>query len=615
MDKQSFQRFPSGQSLAHSGFSGQNYCEMRSGAFARPPLPPPPYDSSGAQQGTPVIPGGFWSGQGVHQQAPPPLQTAVNSQVFNYGPRDWPGVAPPMGPVTGGYRPPYPQQQSFVRGHPNTMVPNFDPTRPPPPLYESQLEQFSLRHDNPEVAAEECKSRQEFNYMLHEEPVKPWEHGSDGRSQNRLGAPHFNRHFEERRSYPDSGPGGNELHYQRQKNPDYVFSERVHRSSADIQPYDRWQQDHQLGQDGHSREIQSQPTDEETRQRRADEQWLVTFLLNRKTAKSAPSKRHDSNTSVCQVRETLYSAARLVSELSIACQTLKENIENEHVWTESYAKAVAMKCDIQEKLKVFSDPSYIERIKKKLAFISKKRLRNRRKKRERLEEKEEQDAWAAEREAAIDKWRMERIHEVEEKKREQELKVAADSVLSEVRKKQADTKRMLDILRSLEKLRKLRKEAAARKGIFPEKEADEAFEGHVERLRKLIRKRTGVCAAEEKALRVMLEGEREEERKREQERRQKKERERLLQKKREAEAMLFGEEMHPDHPLQPFKQFYTQAEHSLHALIQIRREWDSYLVPADHPDGSSIPQGWVLPEAPSDEAWASALDKQEPATD
>lgn len=46
---------------------------------------------------------------------------------------------------------------------------------------------------------------------------------------------------------------------------------------------------------------------------------------------------------------------------------------------------------------------------------------------------------------------------------EQELKLAADSVLCEVRKKQSDVKRMQDILRSLEKLRKLRKEAASRK--------------------------------------------------------------------------------------------------------------------------------------------------------
>lgn len=76
--------------------------------------------------------------------------------------------------------------------------------------------------------------------------------------------------------------------------------------------------------------------------------------------------------------------------------------------------------------------------------------------------------------------------------------------------------------------------------MFPEKESDEVFEGHLTRLRTLIRKRTAVYGAEEKALRVMLEGEQEEERKRDHEKRQKKEREKLLQKKREIDMMLFG---------------------------------------------------------------------------
>jgi len=56
------------------------------------------------------------------------------------------------------------------------------------------------------------------------------------------------------------------------------------------------------------------------------------------------------------------------------------------------------------------------------------------------------------------------LHFILELCQERELKLAADSVLCEVRKKQADVKRMQDILRSLEKLRRLRKEAALRKG-------------------------------------------------------------------------------------------------------------------------------------------------------
>ncbi|KAL6092638.1 hypothetical protein STEG23_006440 [Scotinomys teguina] len=172
---------------------------------------------------------------------------------------------------------------------------------------------------------------------------------------------------------------------------------------------------------------------------------------------------------------------------------------------------------------------------------------------------------AAEREQEIDRWRV-------KAGREQELKAAADGVLSEVRKKQSDTKRMVDILRAIEKLRKLRKEAAARKGVCPPASADETFEHHLQRLRKLIKKRSELYEAEERALRVMLEGEQEEERKRELEKKQRKEKEKLLLQKREIESKLFGD---PDdfplaHLLQPFRQYYLQAEHSLPALIQIR---------------------------------------------
>ncbi|XP_015267497.1 PREDICTED: programmed cell death protein 7 [Gekko japonicus] len=242
------------------------------------------------------------------------------------------------------------------------------------------------------------------------------------------------------------------------------------------------------------------------------------------------------------------------------------------------------------------------------------RSRQKRRRRKRLREearaaREEEAARKAEREARIDRWRARRAQEVEEKHREQELKAAADSVLSEVRKKQADTKRMAEILRGLEKLRKLRKEAAARKGVCPPPEADEAFENEVQSLRTLIKKRTEVYEAEERALRVMLEGEQEEERKRDLEKKQKKEKEKLLQQKREMDSKLFGnpEEFPLYHFLEPFRQYYLQAEYSVPALIQIRHEWDRFLVPADHPEGSFIAPGWVLPSPPSSDIWATAV--------
>lgn len=299
----------------------------------------------------------------------------------------------------------------------------------------------------------------------------------------------------------------------------------------------------------------------------------------------------------------------MLADLNLFCRRLKDNLENEDVWTETLLKATEMKNNLQKRLKDLKEPDCISSVQRKLQQVNKKRARMRRRKMEQMEEKQEQEARRAEREAEIDKWQMKRFQEVEEKNREKELKLAADAVLSEVRKKQSDAKRMLDILKSLEKLRKLRKEAAARKGLFPGKESDDRFEGHLERLRSLIRKRTAVYDTEEKALRVMLEGEQEEERKRDQDRRLKRERDKLLQKKRELHAMLFGAELPTDHPLQPFLDYYTQAERSLPALIEIRREWDQFLVSVDHPDGTSIPNGWIVPEPPADEIWATALEK------
>ncbi|NXE12986.1 PDCD7 protein, partial [Lophotis ruficrista] len=269
----------------------------------------------------------------------------------------------------------------------------------------------------------------------------------------------------------------------------------------------------------------------------------------------------------------------------------------------------AVRQELREIVRPLREPGYWEALGRKTERARKRRLRLQRRKQEAKEAKEQEAARAAEREAKIDQWRAKCIQEVEEKNRERELKAAADSVLSEVRKKQADTKRMVDILRALEKLRKLRKEAAARKGVCPPPSADEAFENQVESLQTLLKKRTELYEAEERALRVMLEGEQEEERKREMEKKQKKEREKLLQQKLEIDSKLFGnpDEFPLAHLLQPFREYYLQAEHSVAALIQIRHEWDQYLVPADHPEGSCIPPGWVLPSLPTNDTWATAV--------
>ncbi|KAM8972318.1 programmed cell death protein 7 [Pelodytes ibericus] len=335
--------------------------------------------------------------------------------------------------------------------------------------------------------------------------------------------------------------------------------------------------------------------------------WLSSFLAYRKN-KLPPESEPTRTCSVTEARELIYGALSLVSQLKTLCQTLQSSAESKEAWAQEFPKAAKIHAELQSRMKKLEEPGYIQSLKRKLRMVQKKRLRQQRAKQETEEDKEATER-AAEREAKIDQWRMQCIHEVEERKKERELKAAADSVLSEVRKKQADAKKMLDVLRSLEKLRKLRKEAAGRKGVFPPQSADVTFENHIQRLRAMVHKRVALYDVEERALNVILEGEQEEERQRDKEKRMKKEKDKVIKLQQEVDSVLFGnpDTIPPVHPLQPFRQYYMQAEHSVVSLVQIRREWDRFLVPPDHPDGSSIPRGWVLPKPPSSETWATAV--------
>ncbi|KAM9318106.1 programmed cell death protein 7 [Pholidichthys leucotaenia] len=350
--------------------------------------------------------------------------------------------------------------------------------------------------------------------------------------------------------------------------------------------------------------------DEAVRQKKQDSQWVRRFLQDRKTSSRSPQReqrRRSPLSSIPAIREALYLAAQLICRLEETCSALKQNLHDGSVWTEAYSAALRVQRELQHKVSLLSDPG----LKVQVDRAARRRTRRLRARREQQLEEEEAEERRAEKEARIDKWRMRQKQQVEEKKKEQELKLAADSVLCEVRKKQADVKRVQDILRSLEKLRRLRAEAVSKKGIVTEQQSTEVFCSRLERLRRVTRKRTVVYAAEEKALMVMLEGEQEEERRRERERQATKEREKRLQRKISMDAMLFGEELPVNQFLQPFREYYSQAEHCLQTLIQIRRDWDVFLVAADHPEGSSVPESWILPAPPSDGAWASALQTAE----
>ncbi|KAL0189576.1 hypothetical protein M9458_016675, partial [Cirrhinus mrigala] len=157
-------------------------------------------------------------------------------------------------------------------------------------------------------------------------------------------------------------------------------------------------------------------SDEESMQRLRDEQWIQSFLLKRRN-KSIEPKQTELKPSISQFREKLYGTVKMLSELNMVCQRLKDNLENQDVWTEILSKATELKSNIQQSLTDLKDLDCVSSIKRKLLMINKKRARMRRRKMEQMEEKLEQEAKRVEREAEVDKWQMKRLQEVEEKNR------------------------------------------------------------------------------------------------------------------------------------------------------------------------------------------------------
>lgn len=96
---------------------------------------------------------------------------------------------------------------------------------------------------------------------------------------------------------------------------------------------------------------------------------------------------------------------------------LKRNLENESVWADSYAVALSVKRELQDKLKVLGNPEFVDGLKKRLSRIATRRARLRRRKLDLMEDRRMDEERRAEKEAAIDKWRLKRILEVEERKR------------------------------------------------------------------------------------------------------------------------------------------------------------------------------------------------------
>lgn len=172
----------------------------------------------------------------------------------------------------------------------------------------------------------------------------------------------------------------------------------------------------------------------------------------------------------------------------------------------------------------------------------------------------------------IDQWLNKNVEKIRENQREMENKQRAEEVLTEVKTLKNDAAKQVQTFDSLTELYRVRnKDKAA---------DDSGFKREIEKLKKKWLDASEKYEAEEKRLRTFLN---------------------CSNNLDEWQRIVFGNEKTED--------IFSLKKHEngLAKLIEIRRQWDSFMVPDGNPHGSSVPLGWATPNSNPTNQWAAYL--------
>jgi len=229
------------------------------------------------------------------------------------------------------------------------------------------------------------------------------------------------------------------------------------------------------------------------------------------------------------------------------------------------------------------------RLKRKRLKANKKKL---------LEEKCNKICEWKQKEVDIDIWREQIIKKEKDELREKQIKAEADSVLSEIRLKENEASRMIQLVDALKQLRRTRTNKGDKFGYVTNSVSDNRFDTVLGKLQGLVSSQLSDYKMEEATLRVMMEesGSKQSV---------------LLSGRHDKDTamnstcssevkidnLLFGHNSHKT----------TPGKLHLQSLVERRHEWDEFLTPKENPLGSSVPLGWVVPPSNPSEQWDKFL--------
>lgn len=177
----------------------------------------------------------------------------------------------------------------------------------------------------------------------------------------------------------------------------------------------------------------------------------------------------------------------------------------------------------------------------------------------------------------IDQWLEKNAEQIREHQRQIENKQRAEEVLAEVKSLKNDATKSIQTFDSLKELYRIRNKGKARD--------DRDFNRDIEKLKKKWLNAFEKYDAEEKRIRTFVN---------------------CSNNLDEWRGTIFG-----DGGKQADLFSLKKTENGLQKLIEIRRQWDSFIVSDENPYGSSVPLGWAIPNANPTNQWKAYLNQQE----
>lgn len=310
------------------------------------------------------------------------------------------------------------------------------------------------------------------------------------------------------------------------------------------------------------------------------------------------------DTNIMNTRKLLQQFCSCLFSIKAKAVTLEDNMDNsDYPWDTVYEGALKLMSELQTLKTYLKNESFMFNATRKVRMRKKKRQRQAQ---YRKECRIQQEMDRKKQNETIDALQNCIIQKVAEEKQEKQLKKEADETLSEVNKKLSDIDRVHRLLAALELLRQLRKEAAFRKGLKPPVEADEEFASRIKEIYTIGSEQREIYEAEQKTLQVMLDIEQEETRERERQRKMQRDSQQLQVQRDAVCEKLFGFREENLYDATFNSQYYNQALNSFDGFLNVRSQWDAFLVQA--PEGATVPPFFVSPVASANDTWNSALE-------